>query len=70
MTNDINYQTVIEKLIRAVRSINANLLNDGKDGKFQLFIFIACCESLLADWFKIISQTQIVVQMYEECSFL
>jgi hypothetical protein len=61
---------VADKYIRTIRSINSNLVNYGKDGKFQIFVCMACKESLLSDWFKLIVNTNTNMNMYDEYSFL
>ncbi len=66
--NDV--RLAVDKFIKSIRAINAKLVNFGKDGKFQILICIGCRESLLADWFKIICQTQAYIHNYEEYSFL
>jgi len=59
-----------EKFTTAIKLINSTTANYGKDGKFQIFICLACRDSLLSEWFNLLSKTQSANQMYEEYSFL
>ncbi|CAF0736302.1 unnamed protein product [Brachionus calyciflorus] len=59
-----------EKYICAIKAINSTSVNYGKDGKFQIFICLACRDSFLTDWFMILSKSNTATQMYDEFSFL
>lgn len=59
-----------EKFITAIKLINSISSNYGKDGKFQIFICLACRDSLLSEWFALISKSNTASHMYEEYSFL
>ena len=59
-----------EKFVSVVKAINSTSANYGKDGKFQIFICLACRDSFLTDWFMILSRLNTASQMYDEFSFL
>jgi hypothetical protein len=60
----------VEKFRCVIRAINATSINYGKDGRFQIFICLACRDSLLADWFFLLSKSNAAQQMYDEYSFM
>ena len=59
-----------DRFINTIREINMKSSNYGKDGKFQIFICLACHNSLLTDWFSLLSRSSTASQMYDEFSFL
>lgn len=65
-----NSNLVFEKFVKAVRSINSVSANYGKDGKFQIFICLACKECMLSDWFNLLGMSTTAHNMYDEYSFL
>lgn len=59
-----------DRLTNTIREINMKSGNYGKDGKFQIFICLACRNSLLTDWFSLLSRSNSSSQMYDEFSFM
>lgn len=61
---------IIDKYRCMIKAINVTSCNYGKDGKFQIFICLACRDSFLADWFMLLSGSMTANQMYDEYSFM
>ncbi len=61
---------VMEKYANVIKTINSTSSNYGKDGKFQIFVCLACRDSFMSDWFSLLSQSNAAAQMYDELSFL
>ena len=61
---------VMEKFISVIKTINSTSSNYGKDGKFQIFVCLACRDSFMAEWFSLLSESNTATQMYDEFSFL
>lgn len=61
---------VMEKYANVIKTINSTSSNYGKDGKFQIFVCLACRDSFMSDWFSLLSQSNTATQMYDEFSFM